>query len=91
MAHFRKNILQDFSNLGKDPKFLMVTGQGGFLRGGGGLQPAETAIYIASAATGEVCCYGLAWSPTLHAKGQGQTGTFRLLDKAQFRQVLVRE
>jgi len=94
MAHFRYNILKDFdlqNEKGKNPKFLMVTGSAGFFRGSGRLQPAESVIYIASATTGQVCCYGLAWNPTAHTQGQPQQGSFTLLDKAQFRQVLVRE
>ncbi|TWU27457.1 hypothetical protein [Bythopirellula polymerisocia] len=91
VAFFEKNILTDFSTLGKNPKFLMVTGLASIPRGKSPFQIGSSLIYIAEATSGEVSAYAIPWNPSLSAKGAPQTGTFVKLAGGSFRTAFVRD
>jgi len=90
-AFFERRIQQDFGSLGKNPRYLMVTGLAGIPRGGGNTQIGESLIYIAEASSGYVNAYALPWNSTLNKKGQPQRGAFRLLAGGSFRTTFVRD
>jgi hypothetical protein len=46
---------------GKDPRYLMVTGQLNFRASGGNIRPAQCVVYVADANTGNFVAYGLPW------------------------------
>ncbi len=91
VAFFEHNIAQDFGTVGKNPKYLMVTGQADLPRGSSRLQVGQSIVYIAEAASGNVAAYALFWNETLNKKGQKQRGEFKLLSSGSFRTTFVRD
>ncbi len=91
VAFFEKNILDDFGTLGKNPKFLMVTGMANIPRGQAPFQLGNSLIYVAEASSGTVNAYALPWNASLNNKGQPQRGTFVRIAGGSFRTAFVRD
>jgi len=91
VAFFERNIAQDFGTIGKNPKYLMVTGIADLPRGRAALQVAPSLIYIAEATSGEVSAYAMLWNSTLNNKGEKQRGEFKKLAGGSFRTTFVRD
>lgn len=92
VAFFERNIQQDFSSGAKNPKYLMVTGVARLpTRGVGNNRVANSLIYVAEAASGEVAAYALPWNQSDSAKGAAQRGGFIPVAKGSFRTTFVRD
>lgn len=89
---FKYNVINDLGvQQGKDPNYVMVTGQTQFLRGTGVTTPAMCVIYVMDANTGNFAAYGLAWNRTM-SRGQAvQTGGLTLLQSGKARTLEIRE
>lgn len=62
-AVYKKNILDDLKiGQGKQPKFMMVTGQA-FLRTGGTIQMSGAVVYVAEMNSGYLAAYALPFNP----------------------------
>ncbi len=72
---FKYNVINDLGvQQGKDPNYVMVTGQIQFRRGAGAQMPAMCAVYVADANTGNFAAYGMLWNRTMAAGGAAATG-----------------
>ena len=91
VAFFERNIQQDFSGAGKNPKYLMVTGLADIPRGRANTQIGRSLIYVAEAASGEVAAYALPWNASQNNKGLPQRGGFIKLASGSFRTTFVRD
>ena len=69
----------------------MVTGAANMPRGTANFQYANSIVYVAEAATGQVAAYTIPWNSTQHAAGKVQYGEFKPLDVQQFRTAFVRD
>lgn len=90
---FETNVLSDLKlEMGKSPKFLMVTGLANLRRGPTQFQPGESVIYIAEINSGIMACYGVRWNigRSTQPSPAMQATSFVLLDKIQLRNVAVR-
>ena len=89
---FKYNVINDLGvQQGKDPNYVMVTGQTQFLRGTGVTTPAMCVLYVMDANTGNFAAYGLAWNRTMARGPQVQTGTLTLLQQGKARTLEIRE
>ena len=89
---FKYNVINDLGvQQGKDPNYVMVTGQTQFLRGTGSQTPAMCVLYVMDANTGNFAAYGLAWNRTMARGPQVQTGTLTLLQPGKARTLEIRE
>jgi hypothetical protein len=88
---FQYNVMDDFSKIGEQPRFLMVTGQVDIPRGQGATQIAKSLVYIAEATSGQVYAYALPFNSTLNAAGAGQLGGFIRVGGGSFRDAFVRD
>jgi hypothetical protein len=91
VAFFEKNVLGDFGTLGKNPKFLMVTGMANIPRGQAPFQIGTSLIYVAEASSGTVNAYALPWNASLNNKGEPQRGEFVRVAGGSFRTAFVRD
>lgn len=91
VAFFEKNLQADFQQMGKNPKFLMVTGVADLPRGRAATQIGQSLIYVAEASSGQVNAYALPWNASLNTAGKPQRGTFILLAGGSFRTTFVRD
>lgn len=89
---FKTNVIQDLGvQQGKDPNYVMVTGQTQFMRGNLEAQPAGCVVYVADANTGNFAAYGLGWNRTAARTRAVQQGTFSLLQTGKARTLAVGE
>ena len=54
---------------GKNPRYLMVTGNVNLRRGGSRMQPSQAVVYVAEATSGKVGAYAIPWNPSMAATG----------------------
>ena len=60
---FSANVVADLGvEQGKQPKYIMVTGQADFRVQGGNIQPAQSVVYVADSNTGRWAAYWLPWN-----------------------------
>ena len=60
---FSANVVADLGvQQGKQPKYVMVTGQANFRVAGGNTQPADSVVYVADSNTGRWVAYWLPWN-----------------------------
>ena len=90
-AYFKRNIANDFGAIGKNARYLVVTGLANMPRGRANYQFANSIVYVAEASTGQIAAYTIPWNSTIHAAGKRQYGEFQPLDVAQFRTAFVRD
>jgi hypothetical protein len=91
-GHFRHNVISDLGvERGKNPNYVIVTGQADFQRGGTAATPALSAVYVADANTGNFAAYGLMWNRTLARSNTPQRGAFVLLGTGKARDLEIRQ
>lgn len=60
---YKVNVVGDLGvEQGKQPKYVMVTGQASFRVQGGNVKPAESVVYVADTNTGRFVAYMLPWN-----------------------------
>jgi len=89
---FKHNVIADLGvQQGKEPNFVMVTGQALFTRGAATATPAGCVVYVADANTGNFAAYTIMWNRTMFRANAPQQGTFTLLQVGKARTVGIRE
>lgn len=89
---FKSNVIADLGvQQGKDPNYVLVTGQTQFLRGTGQQTPAMCVAYVMDANSGNFAAYSLVWNKTASRTPQVQTDALRLLQSGKARSVEIRE
>jgi len=84
-TQFKYNVIQDLGvQQGKQPDYVMVTGQAAFVGRTGGNSPASTVVYVADGNTGNFAAYGIVWNRTIAQSG-APTGAFTPLGKGMAR------
>jgi hypothetical protein len=87
---YRHNVVGDLGvQQGKQPKYLMVTGQANFRYSGGSIRPAESVVYVADANTGSFAAYMLPWNRTASQYNSAQSNRMILLGKGAARRIEV--
>lgn len=90
---FKHNVIADLGvQEGKNPNYVMVTGQAAFRRGTA-MQgaPAGCAVYVADANTGNFAAYTIMFNQTMLRSGAAQQGPFTLLQTGKARTLELRE
>jgi hypothetical protein len=92
-ANFVGNVMQDLQiEAGKEPSFVMVTGQAQFTRGGSAMKPANSVVYVADENTGNFVAYGMQWNSTVARTGAVQQNLpFIKLGIGKARELMIRE
>ena len=89
---FQHNVIADLGvQQGKEPNYVMVTGQANFSRGGAQSTPANCVVYVADANTGNFAAYTIYWNSTMSKTGALQSGPFQRILVGQARTLTVRE
>ncbi len=89
---FQHNVIGDLGvQQGKDPNYVMVTGQASFQRGGATQSPASCAVYVADANTGNFAAYTVMWNRTLGKTGTLQQGPFTRILVGKARTLEIRD
>jgi hypothetical protein len=89
---FQHNVIADLGvQQGKEPSYVMVTGQANFLRGGAQTTPASSVLYVADANTGNFAAYTIYWNQTMGRTGALQTGPFQVIAKGKARTLEIRD
>ncbi len=86
---YKHNVIADLGvEQGKQPKYLMVTGNAEFrYTGGGAIRPAQSVVYIADANTGHWAAYMLPWNRQAATYNFGQFNPMIPLGKGNARRV----
>lgn len=91
-AVYKYNVLRDLGvDPSKSPKYVMVTGTQNFRRGAGGVQMANSVIYVAELTTGKMLALGFPWNRGLRNSTQTYAGAFVKLDLVPYRELVIRE
>ena len=70
---YKRTITQDLGvEVGKQPKYLMVTGAIEIRQNIGNVKPADSLVYIADANTGRYACYMLPWNKAAFSQNVAQ-------------------
>jgi hypothetical protein len=90
---YRYNVSQDFPlRVGKQPRYLMVSGLADFRQFTSNYRMADSVIYVAEEGSGQVVAYGIPWNPQYRASNAGpQQMQFIPLDFAKTRFVELRD
>jgi hypothetical protein len=88
---FKRNIAADFEGVGRNARYLIVTGTANMPRGRANFQFAKSIVYVAEASTGQVAAYTIPWNTSFQAAGKAQQGEFQPLDIVKFRTAFVRD
>ena len=89
---FQYNVIADLGvQQGKEPNYVMVTGQANFSRGGAQSTPAQCVVYVADANTGKFAAYMFYWNATMSKSGVPQKGLLQRIFVGQARTLTVRE
>jgi hypothetical protein len=89
---FQHNVIADLGvQQGKDPDYVMVTGQASFQRGGATTSPASCAVYVADANSGNFAAYTIMWNRTLGKTGTLQQGMFTPILSGKARTLEIRD
>ena len=92
LSYYRYNVTNDFGGgQTKNPKYRMVTGMVNFMGTRGNVKIGRSVVYIAEVNSGIVAAYGIPWNEPVHQRNQPQNGTFVLLDRQPFRNVVIRD
>lgn len=88
---FKYNVIADLgAEAGKEPDYVMVTGQANFQRGATANTPAGCVVYVADGNTGNFAAYTFMFNRTMYRAGAPQQGTFTLLGVGKAREIAVR-
>ncbi len=74
----------------KNPRYLMVTGVTPMQRGSGGLQPADSLVYVADANTGNFAIYAIPWNRQATVTNRPQEAPMVVLLAGSARSVEIR-
>jgi hypothetical protein len=89
---FKHNVIADLGvQQGKNPNYVMVTGQAAFQRGTSAQTPAACVVYVADANTGNFAAYTIFFDRTRFRANMAQQGAFQLLDVGKARTLEIRE
>ncbi len=70
---------------GKNPRYMMVTGNLSLRRGGSRMQAGRAVVYVAEVTSGKMGAYAIPWNPSLAAAGQTMTLSLVPVATYQFR------
>lgn len=92
-AMFTANVNVDLGvDTSKNPKYVMVTGLANLRKGGGGnVQPGASVLYVAELTSGKVAAYAIPWAKGAQQSNIAQSNRMMLIDRRDFRTVVVRE
>ena len=89
-ASFHANVAQDLGvEQSRHPKYMMVTGNSVFRRGGGQVQPGNGVVYVAELGSGKVAAYAVPWSQAYAIAGRQIRAPLVLLDIYPMRTVVA--
>jgi hypothetical protein len=89
---FQHNVIADLGvQQGKEPNYVMVTGQANFVRGGAQTTPANSVVYVADANTGNFAAYTIYWNQTMGRTGALQQGPFQRIATGKARTLEIRD
>ena len=87
---FSANVVADLGvEQGKQPKYIMVTGQAQFRVQGGNIRPAESVVYVADSNTGHWVAYWLPWNRQAASYNFTQASPMGVLGKGSARNIQV--
>jgi len=85
-AQAKCNVVADLGvKAGKQPDYVLVTGQANFTRGTGALTPGGCVVYVADANTGNFAAYAFMFNRTMYRGGGPQECAFTLLGAGKIR------
>ncbi|MBX3421889.1 MAG: hypothetical protein KF752_10090 [Pirellulaceae bacterium] len=74
-ARFFTNVRPQLGGMGKNSKYLMVTGNiGNTPTSGGGARPGGALVYVTDVTTGLFAAYAIPWNRTMESSGRTQAG-----------------
>jgi hypothetical protein len=89
---FQRNVIADLGvQQGKEPNYVLVTGQVDFQRGAATVSPASCAVYVADANTGNFAAYTIMWDRTMARSGRLQAGEIAPLVSGKARTLEIRD
>lgn len=92
IGHSKYSVAADLGvQEGKEPNYVMVTGQANFQRPYEGGVPASCILYVADANTGNFAAYTVFWNRTGFKMGQAQAVPFQILGKGNARDLKQRD
>jgi len=87
---FSANVVADLGvEQGKQPKYIMVTGQAEFRVQGGNVKPAECIVYVADSNTGRWVAYWMPWNRQAAQYNFTQASPMGVLGKGSARNIQV--
>jgi hypothetical protein len=92
MGAFQRNIIADLGvQQGKDPNYVLVTGQANFRQGAATVSPASCAVFVADANTGNFAAYTVMWNRTMARSGAPQRGDITPIASGKARTLEIRD
>ena len=89
---FQYNVISDLGvQQGKEPNYVLVTGQANMVRGAATMSPASCIVYVADANTGNIAAYTILWNRTMARSGALQNGPFQRLAVGKARTLEIRD
>jgi hypothetical protein len=87
---YKHNVVTDLGvEIGKQPRYLLVTGAANVRSQGGNIRPAQSIVYVADTNTGNYAAYMLPWNRTAQQYNFTQTNPMILLGRGTARNVIV--
>lgn len=87
---FAANVVADLGvEQGKQPQYVMVTGQASFRVQGGNIRPAESVVYVADSNTGRWVAYWMPWNRQAATYNFAQASPMLVLGKGSARNIQV--
>lgn len=87
---YRHNVVQDLGvEVGKQPRYLMVTGVANIRSSAGNVRPAESIVYVADSNTGNYAAYMLPWNRSAAQYNFAQANPMVLIGRGTARNVVV--
>jgi len=88
-AMFGRNVVADLGAEGKQPKYLMVTGQALFRNMSGNMRLADSVVYIMDANSGRFAAYSIPWNRAAASYNMAQASPMILLGAGDARQIAI--
>jgi hypothetical protein len=90
LSFFEHNISKDLATgVGKNPRYLMVTGMADLRKGGANLM-GTSVVYVAEFTSGQIAAYGIHWQPSQSQKVEPFKDELFYLDGFKFRAAAIR-
>lgn len=90
MARFQVNVADALGSVGKDGKYLMVTGNANFPRSSS-TPAAPSLVYVMNSENGNYACFGIPFNRVLVSSGTPQSGTLILISSGSANPVMDRD